>query len=225
MKRNQSGFTLIEIAIVLVIIGLLLGGVLKGQELINSARVRSLNNNIDGITAAWFGFQDRYRLYPGDMPRATAVAQIDNTIPAGVGGDGNGFVNSTAEAGAVWMHLARAGFISGNYSGAAVLAGSEYDCAVGICPDNRFGLGMEILYSNVTFGGTQANTLFSGSGIPVKIVAELDRKIDDGLPNQGNVREGRSNGAAAACSTGAGAAATYNIAANSNDCGVATRSL
>ena len=42
MKRNQSGFTLIEIAIVLVIIGLLLGGVLKGQELINSAKVKNL---------------------------------------------------------------------------------------------------------------------------------------------------------------------------------------
>ena len=59
MKKTQSGFTLIEIAIVLVIIGLLLGGVLKGQELINSAKVRSLTNKVDGITAAWFAFQDR----------------------------------------------------------------------------------------------------------------------------------------------------------------------
>ena len=64
--RTQKGFTLIEIAIVLVIIGLLLGGVLKGQELINTARVRALNNTVDGITAAWFSFQDRYRAFPGD---------------------------------------------------------------------------------------------------------------------------------------------------------------
>ena len=55
-SKRQGGFTLIEIAIVLVIIGLLLGGVLKGQELINTARVRALNNTVDGVTAAWFSF-------------------------------------------------------------------------------------------------------------------------------------------------------------------------
>ena len=49
MKRNQSGFTLIEIAIVLVIIGLLLGGVLKGQELINSAKVKNLATDFRNI--------------------------------------------------------------------------------------------------------------------------------------------------------------------------------
>ena len=60
--KKQAGFTLIEIAIVLVIIGLLLGGVLKGQELINTARVRALNNSVDGVTAAWFSFS-------GSIPR------------------------------------------------------------------------------------------------------------------------------------------------------------
>ena len=70
-KSKQGGFTLIEIAIVLVIIGLLLGGVLKGQELINTARVRALNNSVDGVTAAWFSFQDRYRAFPGDYTQAT----------------------------------------------------------------------------------------------------------------------------------------------------------
>ena len=57
MKHSQRGFTLIEIAIVLVIIGLLLGGILKGQELITSARVRNLANQIDGVKAAYFGFR------------------------------------------------------------------------------------------------------------------------------------------------------------------------
>ena len=61
MRNRQSGFTLIEIAIVLVIIGLLLGGVLKGQELITSARVRNLIATQDGVKAAYFGFLDRYR--------------------------------------------------------------------------------------------------------------------------------------------------------------------
>ena len=70
MKRYSQGFTLIEIAIVLVIIGLLLGGVLKGQELITGARVRNLISQQDGIKAAFFGFQDRYRALPGDYASA-----------------------------------------------------------------------------------------------------------------------------------------------------------
>src|SRR5258708_12590732 len=74
-KRTQ-GFTLIEIAIVLVIIGLLLGGVLKGQELITSARVRNLISVQDGIKAAFFGFQDRFRALPDDYAQARAVANI-----------------------------------------------------------------------------------------------------------------------------------------------------
>ncbi len=93
---NQKGFTLIEIAIVLVIIGLLLGGVLKGQELINTARVRALNNTVDGITAAWFSFQDRYRAFPGDYTQAT----LNLPDPAGVivNGDGDGLVGINAGA-------------------------------------------------------------------------------------------------------------------------------
>ena len=60
MQRRQSGFTLIEVAIVLVVIGLLIGGILKGQELVNSARVRSLANLNAGTQAAYYGFIDRY---------------------------------------------------------------------------------------------------------------------------------------------------------------------
>ena len=71
MKKHQSGFTLIEIAIVLLIIGLLLGGVMKGQALINSARVRAIANDLSGIEAAWVSFRDRYRSLPGDFPRAS----------------------------------------------------------------------------------------------------------------------------------------------------------
>ncbi|HEB81223.1 MAG TPA: prepilin-type N-terminal cleavage/methylation domain-containing protein, partial [Gammaproteobacteria bacterium] len=86
--KRQKGFTLIEIAIVLVIIGLLLGGVLKGQELINTARVRALNNSVDGVTAAWFSFQDRYRAFPGDYTQATVNLPDPNGLIANGNGDG-----------------------------------------------------------------------------------------------------------------------------------------
>ena len=60
MKNNQGGFTLVEIAIVLVIIGLLLGGVLKGQELINSAKVKNMVNDFRTASALLYGYQDRF---------------------------------------------------------------------------------------------------------------------------------------------------------------------
>ena len=69
-QYRQGGFTLIEIVIVLVILGLLMGGVLKGQELITSARVRSVTSLMDGVKAAFYGFQDRYRGLPGDYAMA-----------------------------------------------------------------------------------------------------------------------------------------------------------
>ena len=120
MKRQQ-GFTLIEIAIVLVIIGLLLGGVLKGQELITSARVRNMISTQDGVKAAYFGFLDRFRALPGDYTLAT-------TNITGISTNGNGNGNGRIETGAtpvassvveehilVWEHPSKAGFINGTY--------------------------------------------------------------------------------------------------------------
>ena len=72
IKRRQSGFTLIEIAIVLVIIGLLLGGILKGQELINSARVKNLASDFRNVPVFIYGYQDKYRALPGDDSAAVA---------------------------------------------------------------------------------------------------------------------------------------------------------
>ena len=62
----QRGFTLVEIAIVLVIIGLLLGGVLKGQEMITQARIKNVMNDLNGVSSAFFAYQDRYKQIPGD---------------------------------------------------------------------------------------------------------------------------------------------------------------
>src|SRR5665647_661323 len=76
MKRNQSGFTLIEIAIVLVIIGLLLGGVLKGQELINSARVKNLATDFRNIPVFIYGYQDKYKALPGDQAQTALDLQF-----------------------------------------------------------------------------------------------------------------------------------------------------
>src|SRR5262245_26033538 len=119
MIRKAAGFTLIEIAIVLVIIGLLVGGVVKGQELITSARVRSLIAQQDGAKAAFFGFQDRYRAIPGDY--AAAGTGINCGAAACLSGDGSGYIDAPNSSGIheeilAWHHLSASGFLGGSYT-------------------------------------------------------------------------------------------------------------
>ncbi|HYL17843.1 MAG TPA: prepilin-type N-terminal cleavage/methylation domain-containing protein [Burkholderiales bacterium] len=185
MKRNASGFTLIEIAIVLVIIGLLLGGVLKGQELITGARVRNLISQQDGIKAAFFGFQDRFRALPGDY--AAASTNINGVT---INGDGNGRIEGpnvpgTYETLLAWNHLTSAGFLNGSYT----LATSTTSTAVDTNnPKNPYSVYIQIIYDanyGVTAGKPLKHNLKTGNQVPVEIVAEVDRKIDDGLPDAG----------------------------------------
>jgi len=220
MKRvhnKQGGFTLIEIAIVLVIIGLLLGGVLKGQELINTARVRALNNTVDGITAAWFSFQDRYRAYPGDYTQA----EVNLPDPDGLiaDGDGNGRVGDkagtydAAESANAWVQLQAAGYITGSFDGgvATTLKVDTYDCSVATCPDNGFGVGMNLSHGSLGQGaGVATHELISGRGIPVEVLAELDRKVDDGEAATGAMQLGKSG-------TGWGSAAEISACQNASD--------
>lgn len=178
--RKQHGFTLIEIAIVLVIIGLLLGGVLKGQELITSARVRNLISQQDGTKAAYFGFLDRYRALPGDYSQAQA------NIP-GCGscqqGDNNGQISGAAEPISAWEHLSKAGFITGSYVYSATAAPSN-------TPVNPYGSLVQLIFDNVYQDASPVNrhNLKTGANIPSDILAEVDRKVDDGLGNAGQLR-------------------------------------
>lgn len=178
--QKQQGFTLIEIAIVLVIIGLLLGGVLKGQELITSARVRNLVNQIDGTKAAFFGFQDRYRALPGDFTAATT--QIPNATQ---NGNGNGQIEGS-ESIALWDHLSHAGFINGTY----VFNTIESDTTT---PRNPYGAFMQVIFDAIYQGttatpATARHNMKTGPRIPVDILAEIDRKIDDGNARTGTMR-------------------------------------
>lgn len=193
MNRKQSGFTLVEIAIVLVIIGLLLGGILKGQELINSARVRSMAEMNSGIQAAYYGFVDRYRRIPGDMLQAEADTAIAEVILGG--GNGNGRhdgANPWTEAAALWEHLSKSGFLQGSYTGTA--ADETSYTSADSAPQNPFN-GFLVLFRTTDYqvaSGTASNrlNLVLGRSTPVDIARELDVKVDDGRPLTGILRLG-----------------------------------
>lgn len=231
-KYRQTGFTLVEIAIVLVIIGLLLGGILKGQELINSARVRNLADQNSGIQAAYYGFIDRYRQVPGDWNTTDATNAIGVTI--NTGGDGNGQINAGdwTEAGAVWEQLSKANFIQGNYTGNSAGTEAGY-LATGIAPVNAFN-GTLLLGRGDDYTGTanERLNLTMGDNIPVNIARELDVKIDDGLPQTGVLRLSVPSGSATTWGTPTEATSTdcadtgvspviYDIATDAQNCNLA----
>jgi len=187
---RRSGFTLVEVAIVLVIIGLILGGVFKGQALIDSARVRSLTSEVSGIRTAWYSFQERYRSVPGDFPNAST--QIDS---AALPGNGNGRLDGSQERAGVWQQLALAGFIRGSFDGAQTSIGTATDveCGSGTCPKNPFNGFYKISYSaQAADAEDPAHEIYTGNQIPVNILSQLDIKLDDGQANSGRFRVHRA---------------------------------
>lgn len=122
----SSGFTLIELSIVLVIIGLLVGGVLVGQDLIRAAELRSLAREIESFQTQINTFKLKYAQIPGDISNATSFGFTGN-------GNNDGKLLGD-ESYRAWQHLSEAGLISETYTGAQGAAGSA-DCVPGSnCP-------------------------------------------------------------------------------------------
>lgn len=211
-RHAQSGFTLVEIAIVLVIIGLLLGGVLKGQELIENGRVKNAANDMNGISAAYNSYLDRYRRLPGDDgPIATLTARGGQWTTTGItAGDNNGVLviaaantfTGVAEGAAFFQHLRASGFITGNPG----------DVGVNALPTNAWGGRLGVVNAAVQGRPTARVSVCLGN-VPGKAAAALDVQLDDGLANSGTLRatQGANNvvpGAAAAAYT---EAQTYTV--------------
>ena len=119
--RNHLGFSLVELSIVLVILGLLIGGVLSGQALIRAAELRSVTAEYQKYIAAINSFRDKYFGLPGDIANGASFGWTDAAGVAVANGDGNGQINYTSvsttnEVSSFWVELAKAGLIEGSYT-------------------------------------------------------------------------------------------------------------
>jgi prepilin-type N-terminal cleavage/methylation domain-containing protein len=179
--KTSKGFTLVEIAIVLVIIGLLLGGILKGQEMITQAKIKNVIADMSGVSAAMYGYLDRYRALPGDDVKADRWGGATK-------GDGNGvIVGKWTEAGKesteFWDHLRRSGFVSGSGAENPFNAVSG---KMGVQTGDGTGTGGVLGESAATKMFT-ALIMCSGN-LPDKIAISVDAQMDDGDGNRGSVR-------------------------------------
>ena len=179
---KQKGFTLVEIAIVLVIVGLLIGGVLKGQEMITNAKLKRIESDNAGIAAAMFSYQDRYLQLPGDDDGADQRFSIytdgaSDPAAADINGDSNGSIEgdwvgaANEETANFWKHLRAAGLIPG---------GGDDDTQ----PSNAYGGNIGIRDGSLLIAGHV--TIFGSIEGPIASI--LEARLDDGSPATGRIQ-------------------------------------
>lgn len=204
----QGGFTLVELAIVMIIIGLLIGGILKGQELIANAQVTATVSQIKGIEAATTTFKDMYDAVPGDVTNPTTRLANCTAAPCNAPGNGNSRVDtapaSAATAGeglSFWSHLNAADLLGGTDGTATVAWGNALPAAElggGYMIGHTASGALTGAVSGTAPRGGHYLSLRSDPGVAIAgsatnaallptQAARIDRKMDDGVPGTGTV--------------------------------------
>lgn len=214
-NRTSHGFTLVELAIVLVIFTLVVTGVLRGQELINSAKARNLIDQKNSIQAAFFGFTNRYKLTPGDLTQAQAQF-IGNTLAytsASTSGDGK--IAFDTESVLLFQNLTATSFLScsGCMTTTTTAIASSASASVASTvnsPINAYSQSLQFgtvpaassinaatvyWYDRLLAAVPDRNVLTTGSKVTAAILQQVDQKADDGSPHTGLFRQSTTDSA------------------------------
>ncbi|MAR56637.1 MAG: hypothetical protein CMM93_05585 [Rickettsiales bacterium] len=213
----RHGFSLVELSIVLVILGLLTGGILTGQSLIRAAELRGVVTELQRFQTATRSFQDKYFAIPGDMRNATDFWGVAHATPTTCAttastdaktcnGDGDGIIEHTVlnatsnEQFRFWQHLANAGLIEGNYTGIAGSTGNHDHVIFGTnTPKSKLSnAGWSVRYwSSIQFvrlehafnlGAASTASTNNGAILKAEEMWSVDTKMDDGKPATGKIR-------------------------------------
>lgn len=203
MRKNKNGFTLVELSIVLVIIGLLIGGILVGQSLITSAKIGRMVRELQQYEILASQFKGRYKYWPGDVPNGYdlfgATCGTNSTAAGGCNGDGNGSLMSAnfGESSNFWAQLSHAGYLGDKRftannpywitPGDGSLTMPYYDKII-MWPANFWYQVYGVAAS--TKNSMNLGLSFVGEARPDMMPADamsLDAKIDDGLAGKGIV--------------------------------------
>ena len=231
--QGQAGFTLVELAIVMIIIGLLIGGILKGQELIANAQTTATVAQIKGLDGALSTFRDKYSVLPGDLTNPRDRLRDCTAAPCNNGGNGNGRVdaptlgatpNMTHEGVTAFSHMAAADLISG------IDIDNNNGPSFGVnLPEAKIGGGFWLGFtangnaSGVTgmraghylvLNGIVGTLGGTNGGLTATQAGQIDRKIDDGDPTSGSVH---------ATGTQCIASGVYNESTENSSCGLYLR--
>jgi len=245
-NMSQSGFTLVELAVVLLIIGLIVGGILRGQELITSAQLNSVQTDANQIRTATNTFRDKFQALPGDLsdPSILDTSELSFDLTEDNGGNGNGRIDndrvatpgSDQEAASFWLHLGAAGLLgtvsTENLNGTELSATNGFAGSVG----GFWTIGQGLPNGNFdnvsnrdawlvlgTTGDGASNNANDGTIVNAADAAQLDRKVDDGEPLSGDLRGTDDGDGNCTATDGAGNTSTTSYNTGEGNCALGLR--
>jgi prepilin-type N-terminal cleavage/methylation domain-containing protein len=218
-KDNQDGFTLVEISIVMIIVGLLIGGTFGGMKLIENMQVSRTIQDLKAIESAALTFKDTYGRLPGDIVNPAARLPNCSVAPCATGGDGNRIISPdiatptlsvTSEGFLFWHHVQAAALLSMDYSNQSSLEfgegqpnapiGGGYRLAGTVGPAGF--CGTQVTGASVFVTGLSSAAFNSVTGtVPCNAIQSIDIKTDDGRPSGGNVIGGWGCETVASCAS------------------------
>jgi len=236
MLKSKTAFSLAELSIVLIIIGLLVVGVTSGSKLVNQSKISNTISGLAEYSSIFTTFNSLYDAKPGDMKNANDYWGANCVTTSVCEGDGDDLIE-TGETFRLWKHLELAELISGNYTGIGGGTGNQADLGtnvptiyaadvgVSIRDGSTLGAGNNILPvdSFLIVGGFRTNADTSGPGVTVLTAYNIDKKIDDGKPLIGVIKVAHGAGAVPfSCATDSGSVSSttssYVLTNTNKDC-------